>query len=116
MGGIGIAIGAVLWWFGRPSAWGWIGIGAALVLLALVRPAWLAVPNRLWMKLGLLLFHVINPLVMAILYYLCIVPMGLIMRAFRKDPLRLRLDPAAKTYWQKREPPHPEGRGMKDQF
>jgi hypothetical protein len=116
VGGICAAIGAVLWWLARPSAWGWVGAGAALILLALARPGWLAAPNRLWMKLGLLLFHVVNPLVMAVLYYLCIVPMGLAMRAFRKDPLRLRRDSAAKTYWQNRGHPHPLGRGMKDQF
>jgi len=43
-------------------------------------------------------------------------PTGLIMRLFGKDPLRLRFDAEAKSYWIQREPPGPEPDSMRNQF
>ena len=45
-----------------------------------------------------------------------IVPIGLLMRLFGKDPLNLRFDPAATSYWIPREPPGPAPESMKNQF
>jgi len=109
-----LLIGAGALWLGRPAGWWWCGIGGALLLLALARPKLLRPLNRLWLKLGLLLFVLVNPVVMAVLYYLCIVPMGLLMRAVGKDPLSLRRDPAAQSYWRLREPAAPAS--MRNQF
>ena len=55
-------------------------------------------------------------IVLAIMFYLVVTPMGLLMRAFTKDNLRLRRDPAAGTYWIKREPPGPRPDSMPRQF
>ena len=49
--------------------------------------------NRLWLKFGLLLYKVMNPLVLGLLFFVTIMPIGLVMRAMGKDFLRLRLDP-----------------------
>jgi hypothetical protein len=105
-----------LWFYGL----GWIigtlgGIGLALVIMGLVAPARLAPLNRAWIRLGLLLATVVSPIVLGLMYVTTIVPMGLIMRAFGRDPLRLKLDPAADSYWVEREPgPAPET--MTNQF
>jgi hypothetical protein len=72
--------------------------------------------NLAWFKFGLLLHRVINPLVMAVVYYASVVPTGLIMRAMGKDMLRLKLEPDAETYWMARQPPGPAAETMKDQF
>jgi len=53
---------------------------------------------------------------MALLYYVSVVPTGLIMRALGKDLLRLKLDRTAESYWIAREPPGPAPESMKDQF
>src|SRR5271154_1105934 len=45
-----------------------------------------------------------------------IMPIGLVMRAMGKDFLRLRIDPAAKSYWIDRPPPGPPPQSMKNQF
>jgi Saxitoxin biosynthesis operon protein SxtJ len=91
-------------------------IGICLVVLGLVRPQSLAVLNRAWTKLGLLMFKVISPVVLALLYVITFVPIGLIMRASGRDPLRLKRDPEASTYWIKREPPGPAPETMIHQF
>ena len=100
---------------GPPRAWA-LGVAGAFVVAALVRPAWLAPLNRVWFKLGLLLQRVVNPLVMAVIYFAVVTPTGLVMRALGKDPLRLKYDPDAESYWIHRDPPGPERESMKNQF
>ena len=80
------------------------GGGSGLISLAWLRPAWLAVPNRGWHRLGLLLARVVNPVILLLLYVTCIVPIGVVMRTFGHDPLRLKRDTAATTYWVAHEP------------
>lgn len=104
-----------LWHSGR--AWPWLGlIAAAFLAVALLRPAVLAPLNKLWMKLGLLLGAIVNPLVLGLLFFLVFTPMALIARLVGKDFLRLKRRPEAKSYWIVREPPGPEPASMKDQF
>ena len=86
------------------------------LLLALFWTAPLAPLNRLWLKLGLLLFRVVSPIALGLLFYLTMTPIGLLMRATGKDPLRLKRDPAAASYWLPREPPGPPPESMKNQF
>jgi hypothetical protein len=100
--------GAVRWWA--------IAIGAAFLICAFGAP-WLLRPlNRLWFKFGLLLHHVVNPIVMGALYFGAVVPMGLLLRALGKDLLHLRFDNAAASYWILRDPPAPSPGGMTKQF
>jgi hypothetical protein len=79
-------------------------VGAALVLLALVAPKTLTVPNRLWMKLGLLLFMIVNPVVMFLIYATTFVPMGFVLRWRGHDPLAASFDRKTSTYWIDRAP------------
>ncbi len=53
---------------------------------------------------------------MGILFFVVVMPVGLIMRALGKDPLRLARDPAAASYWIDRAPPGPPPQSMKNQF
>lgn len=96
----------------------WWALGASLLFLALAR-FW-ATPlkpfNRLWTVLGLLLYRVVSPLALALLFYFAVVPVGVLMRALGKDPLRLRRDAHAVSYWIPRDPPGPPPQSMKNQF
>jgi hypothetical protein len=79
-------------------------------------PAALRPLNRAWMLLGLVLYKIVNPIVMALLFFSTMTPVGALMRACGKDPLRLRRDPAAASYWIAREPPGPAAETMRNQF
>lgn len=92
------------------------GIVVLFLGAALLRPAALRPLNRAWFKLGLLLHKVINPLIMGLLFYGTVLPIGLFMRASGKDLLRLKLEPGADSYWMLRQPPGPAPITMKDQF
>lgn len=100
------------------SVWGWVFFCLALAFAAaaMLAPGLLGPLNRLWLKLGLVLHKVVTPIVMALLFYAVVTPMGVAMRLMGKDPMRLKRDPAAKTYWIERKPPGPPGDTMKNQF
>jgi hypothetical protein len=104
-----------VWHDGR--VWPWTATLASIfVVAALLRPALLHPLNRIWMKFGLLLHKVVNPVIMALLFYGTVLPTGLIARAMGKDLLRLKREPDAASYWIPRAPPGPAPDTMKDQF
>ena len=109
-------IGAVRLVLGHRYAEWWLAAAAVLLALAFLWPVALAPLNRLWLRLGLVLYKVMNPLVMGLVFFITVVPIGLLLRAVGKDPLRLRREPAAASYWIRREPPGPEPDTMKQQF
>jgi hypothetical protein len=94
----------------------WLAAAAVFALVAYLRPGLLAPLNRLWTKLGLLLFTVISPIVLGVVFFACIAPIGWLMRLVGKDPLRLRFEPDAETYWIARQPPGPRPETLKNQF
>src|SRR5262249_16975500 len=94
----------------------WLAAAVMFALVAFYRPSLLAPLNRLWTKLGLVLFAVVSPLVLGIVYYGCITPVGWLMRLSGKDPLRLRFEPERKSYWVARQPPGPAPDSLLNQF
>lgn len=103
------------WHWGR--LWPWTGGLAGLFLVAAwLRPSVLHPLNLIWLRFGLLLHGVVNPIVMALVFYGTVLPTGLIMRMMGKDLLRLKRQPDAESYWIVRQPPGPSPETMKDQF
>jgi hypothetical protein len=104
-----------VWHIGR--VWPWTGGLAALFLAAaLLAPAMLHPLNLLWLKFGLLLHRVVNPVLMALIFYGTVLPTGMVARLMGKDLLRLKRQPDADSYWIPRTPPGPAPETMKDQF
>jgi hypothetical protein len=94
----------------------WFPLGVLFGVLALTAPQVLAPLNRVWAKFGLLLHAIISPVVIGLLFCVCITPIGFLMRLFGKDPLRLRFERDAPSYWIQREPPGPSPESFKNQF
>jgi len=113
---IGFVAGVAKLWYGQSVGWVWLAGAGAVLALALLYPRILAPFNRLWGRLAILLHRLVTPVVMLMVFVVTVVPVGMIMRAIGKDPLRLKLDPAATTYWIDREPPGPAPGTMKNQF
>jgi hypothetical protein len=91
-------------------------VAAAFLAAAFFAPRLLQPLNRAWFALGQLLHHVVNPVIMAVMFYGAILPMALLLRALGKDLLRLERDPKADSYWIAREPPGPAPGSMSKQF
>ena len=114
--GFFVLMSGLSWWRGH-TAWHWaLPVAAAFLIVAYTYPRALNPLNRLWLKIGLLLYKVVNPIVLGLLFFVTIAPIGLVMRMFGKDFLRLKLDRDAKSYWIERAPPGPPPQSMKNQF
>ena len=114
--GFFVLMSGLSWWRGH-TAWHWaLPVAAAFLIVAYTYPRLLGPLNRLWLKFGLLLYKVVNPIVLGLLFFVTIAPIGLVMRLFGKDFLRLKLDRDAKSYWIERAPPGPPPQSMKNQF
>lgn len=93
-----------------------LGIALAFLAVALIVPKWLAPLNRLWMKFGELLHRIVSPVILGIMFFGVITPVGWLMRLAGKDLLRTKFDRDATSYWIPREPPGPEKSSLKRQF
>jgi len=103
------------WHSGR--LWPWTG-GLSVLFLStgLLWPSVLNPLNRKWLKFGEILHSLVNPIVMALLFYGTVLPTGLVMRALGKDLLRLKRQTGVESYWIVRAPAGPAPETMKDQF
>jgi hypothetical protein len=100
--------GSVRWWA--------LAVSSAFLAVSVVAPSVLHQPNRWWMKLAAVLNRVMSPVVMAVVFYLAVLPVALILRMLGKDPMRVRFDRAATSYWIPRDPPGPAPQSMSRQF
>jgi hypothetical protein len=98
-----------------PAGWA-LSIAVGFVLCALVWPIKLAGLNRFWQRLGLLLSAVVSPVVLGLLFYTTLLPLGVLMRFSGKDPLRLRPDRASSSYWISRPESSSSPDPMRHQF
>jgi len=81
-------------------------------VLGLINSKILTPLNKLWFKFGILLGNIIAPIVMGIVFFLVVTPMGLIMRLFRKDILNLKKN-SNNSYWINKDNTNSS---MKNQF
>jgi len=98
-----------------PRGWSLV-LGGVFIVLAVVRPRLLARLNRAWTRLGVALHRVMSPVVLGLVFYTTLTPIGLVLRVLGKDLLRLERDPSLPTYWIARVPPGPAPDTMRRQF
>ena len=91
-------------------------VAVAFGSLAYMWPAVLRPLNIGWFRLGTALSAIVTPIVMAVLYVTTFVPTTLLLRAARRDLLRLKREPDRASYWLIRDPPGPGQGTMKRQF
>jgi len=82
------------------------------LILGLINSKILTPLNRLWFKFGLLLGKFISPLIMGIIFFIVVTPIGIIMRLLKKDLLNLKYN-KKETYWIDKSGPKSK---MKNQF
>lgn len=78
-------------------------ISVIFAALALLLPKLLTPLNKLFQMFGQVMHKITNPLIMGLVFFLTVMPTGLILKILGKDPMRRNLDPDATTYWIKRE-------------
>jgi len=80
----------------------WLIASAILILLSFIKPESLRPFNLLWMKLGALLGKVVAPIVMLVIFFVVVTPIGIVLKIFKKDLLGLNFSDH-KSYWLKRK-------------
>jgi hypothetical protein len=102
VGSVLLLIGAVLYYFEKASAIYFTSIGGLLVLTAVAFPEILKPLNKIWMGLAIVLGYVMSRIILTILFYLVLTPIGLLAKVFGKKFMDVKYNKSAETYWEKR--------------
>ena len=87
-------------------------ISFIFIILGLLNSKILTPLNKLWFKFGIFLGKIVSPLIMGVIFFFVVTPIGLIMRMLGKDLLNLKQN-KAKSYWIEKSGPKSK---MKNQF
>ena len=87
-------------------------ISLIFLILGLINSRILTPLNKLWFKFGILLGKIVSPIIMGIIFFLVVTPIGFIMRILGKDVLNLKFN-ENKSYWIEKTGPKSK---MKNQF
>ncbi|UCF05417.1 MAG: hypothetical protein JSV33_16150 [bacterium] len=116
---VGIALclfGALFWWRGKDFYIYLIAIGGAFILLGLAVPIVLKPIQKVWMTFAILLGWVMTRVILSILFFVMITPIGFISKLFGKDFLSLKFDKEAGTYWLPKDIDTSSARDYESQF
>ena len=97
-GALGI-IGGLLFWKGKDTSFIFLGVASLFLAAALAAPKVLAPIERAWLKFGEKISVVMTFVLVTLIFYLVVTPIGVIMRLCGKDLLGTKLDPEMKSYW-----------------
>lgn len=121
--GFGLIVGTVICLIGlHPlalgrEAWPWpVALGLSLVLLGLVAPKLLTVPNLIWFRFGLILGSLVANLLMTLVFMLIVTPTGILMRRVRRNYLGLGAEDGLQTYWVSRDSDPITPESLRNQF
>ena len=81
------------------------------LIITIVRPNLFTFLNKLWIKFGILLGRIISPIVMGLVFFFVVTPIGVLVRILKKDVMGLKR--GASSYWINRED---KLQSMKKQF
>ena len=89
-----------------------IVISLIFLVLGILNSKLLLPLNKIWFKFGLFLGKLVSPIVMGIIFFLVVTPIGLFMKLLGKDLINLKLN-KKNTYWVEKEEQKSK---MKNQF
>jgi len=77
--------------------WPWI-VAPVLIVVGQLTPASLRPVYRVWMRFGMLMHCITTPLILGVLFYLVITPIGFFMRMINRNTLDLKMNTDASSY------------------
>jgi hypothetical protein len=97
-----LIIALILIFNSKPSRFFFLSIGLIFILAGLFAPKVLRYLNRSWMTLAIVLGWIMTRVILSVLFYIVITPIGLIARISGKKFLDLKIDKTRASYWEKR--------------
>ena len=79
-----------------------LSLSVIFLILGLNDSKFLSKPNKYWNRFGILLGTIIAPIVMSLVFYFVIVPIGIFMKLIKHNYLSIKIDKKLSTYWEKR--------------
>ena len=86
-------------------------LSLVFLIITIIRPNLFTFLNKLWIQFGILLGKIISPIVMGLVFFLVVTPIGMLVRILKKDVMGLKR--GASSYWINREE---KVQSMKKQF
>jgi hypothetical protein len=92
-------LGVLLWWRGKPYYAHCFIMAAAFLLSGLTLPAVLKPLHKVWMTISILMGWLMTRLILIILFYAIVTPIGLLARLCGKDFLDIKVNKNSPSYW-----------------
>jgi hypothetical protein len=86
-------------------------LSLVFLIITIIKPNLFTFLNKLWIKLGVLLGKIISPIVMGLVFFFVVTPIGIIVKILKKDVMGLKR--GISSYWINRED---KVQSMKKQF
>jgi hypothetical protein len=86
-------------------------VSLVFLIITIIKPNLFTFLNKLWVKFGFLLGKIISPIIMGLVFFFVVTPIGILIRIFNKDVMGLKR--GASSYWINRED---KLQSMKKQF
>ena len=86
-------------------------VSLVFLIITIIKPNLFTFLNKLWIQLGILLGKIISPIVMGLVFFFVVTPIGIFVRILKKDVMGLKRE--AYSYWINRED---KMQSMKKQF
>ena len=80
-----------------------LSLSIIFLILGLNNSELLSKPNKYWNRFGILLGTIIAPIVMSVVFYLVVVPIGIFMKVIKSNYLDIKIDKNIHTYWKKKD-------------
>lgn len=116
VGGVFCALGAFFWWKGHTIGPIFVGIGIPILVLGVIWLRSLKPVHKFWMTLAILMGFVVSRIILTVVFFLVITPIGLIMRLFGKRFIENRFRTEEASYWTVRDYPHTDPKRFENQF
>ena len=98
--------GGLFLWRGKPYYFFLFVLSGIFLFFGFLLPLVLKPIHKIWMMIALVFGSIMTKVILCVLFYLAITPLGLLLRLSGKDFLDLKFDKSANTYWiQKKQVP-----------
>ncbi|MGB2705768.1 MAG: SxtJ family membrane protein [Candidatus Omnitrophota bacterium] len=111
-----VILGALTLWRGRPQAPYFLGLGALFIILGITLWQVLKPLQKVWMSFSIILGFFVSRLILTILFFAVITPIGLIMKLLGKDILDERIDKSRPSYWHERDTAIKDKKSYENQY
>ncbi len=117
IGGVAGVLGCLLLWRGRDNYLYFLALSAAFISSGLLMPVVLKPLHKVWMALAVVMGWVMTRLILLVLFFVVVTPVGLLARLLKRDLLNLKLDRSApSSYWIPRKGGREEKSDYERQF